>query len=128
MGSATAKNLWSIYLNDQPCEVEVHDLELVFVPRIRPQRTSTDEDFRGPIMGHVASEGNEADGGAAGGTDAAYLDIEVGVRAIAQIVEKVLLGLCVKVTNLVIVFEEQSQQETTSRTLDPQKIELVSLQ
>lgn len=49
-----------------------------------------------------------------GGEAAAYMDIEVGVRAVAQIVEKILLGLCVKVTNLTINYEHQQGTELTS--------------
>jgi hypothetical protein len=123
IGSVTAKNLWSIFSRDQPCEVQIHGLELILGPRLRPVRTDADKDSR---TSGAASEGNDEDGlGGIGGGEAAYMDIESGVRAIAQIVEKVLLGLCVKVTNLTIKFEHQQQQENLMAQ-EPQKLTSVS--
>lgn len=124
VGSVTAKNLWSILSRDQPCEVQIHGLELVLGPRLRPVRTDVDKEGR---ASGAASEDNDGDGfGGMGGGEAAYMDIESGVRAIAQIVEKVLLGLCVKVTNLTIKYEHQQQQQEISMPQEPQKLASVS--
>ena len=123
VGSVAAKNLWSIFSRDQPCEVQIHGLELVLGPRLRPVKADVDKEGR---TSRANSEGNDAeDLGAMGGSEAAYMDIEVGVRAIAQIVEKVLLGLCVKVTDVTIKYEHQQQQENSSLQ-EPQKLALVS--
>ncbi|KAG0629237.1 hypothetical protein M758_1G087800 [Ceratodon purpureus] len=122
VGSVTAKNLWNILSRDQPCEVQIHGLELVLGPRLRPVRTDVDKEGR---ASGAVSEGNDGDGfGGIGGGEAAYMDIESGVRAIAQIVEKVLLGLCVKVTNLTIKYEHQQQQQEVSMVQEPQKLAL----
>lgn len=118
VGSVIATNLWSVFSRDQPCEVQIHGLELVLVPRCRPGKKSDngeDDNSRvsaGGTGNSSTTEGSEADVGGAlgGGADAAYMDIEVGVRAIAQIVEKVLLGLCVKVSNLTITLEQPPQE------------------
>lgn len=125
VGNVTAKNLWSIFSRDQPCEVQIHGLELVLGPRLRPVRTDVDKEGR---TSAGAASGVKSDGDVVGGMEsgeAAYMDIEVGVRAIAQIVEKVLLGLCVKVTNLTIKYEHQQQQEILS-TPEPEKLTSVS--
>lgn len=126
VGSVTAKNLWSIFSRDQPCEVQIQGLELVLGPRLRPVRTDVDKEGKasGAASGVKNSDGDVL-GGMEGG-EAAYMDIEVGVRAIAQIVEKVLLGLCVKVTNLTIKYEHQQPQQEILSAQVPQKSTSVS--
>lgn len=105
----TAKNLWSIFSRDQPCEVQIHGLELLLGPRLRSVRTNVDKEGK---VSSAASEGGDGDGlEGSGEGETTYMDIEVGVRAIAQIVEKVLLGLCVKVTNLTVKYEHQQQAD-----------------
>lgn len=124
IGSVIAKNLWSIFSRDQPCEVQIHGLELVLGPRLRPVKTEVDKE--GKTSG--AAPAVKTDGDVLGGMEAgeaAYMDIEVGVRAIAQIVEKVFLGLCVKVTNLTIKYEHHQQQEIPLAQ-EPQKSTSVS--
>lgn len=117
VGSVTAKNLWRILSRDQPCEVQIQGLELVLGPRLRGERDSggekSDNVSKGLPVGGDKNDGDVPLAGVEGG-EAAYMDIEVGVRAVAQIVEKIILGLCVKVTNLTIKYEHQQETELTS--------------
>lgn len=113
----TAKNLWSIFSRDQPCEVQIHGLELVLGPRLRSGKANVEKEGKVSV---AASEGDDGDGlEGSGEGETTYMDIEVGVRAIAQIVEKVLLGLCVKVTNLTIKYEHQQQDDGAQEPHNP---------
>ncbi|BBN15299.1 autophagy-related protein 2 [Marchantia polymorpha subsp. ruderalis] len=101
-------------LTDESCMIELEDLKLVVIPRPSSQNGADDSLAASGIeaVRFVDSQdylGGDGDGycqSAGGG--GAYLGVDDGVRMIAQMVERILLNLRVKVTNLVIVFEEQN--------------------
>jgi autophagy-related protein 2 len=111
IGSVRAKIPWKV-LTTESCEIEVDELKLVIGPR--PQFEENDSSIPAPAVGddlrfaegsqHPLDVDTSGLGATAGG---AYMGVDDGVRMIAKMVERVLLGLRVKVSKLIIVFEEQ---------------------
>lgn len=127
IGSVSAKISWRVLSEDQPCEIEIQDLELVVVPRDKGHvvhKENKDVEAAADVF-LVPLAGNEDTSSSIKGTDvaASYSSIQDGVRLVARMVEKVLLGMYVKVTNLVIHLEAQTHKGTSqSATLDPQHL------
>jgi hypothetical protein len=118
VGSITAKIPWKV-LAAEACEIEVNDLELVVFPRVAAYhatcgggetwgKTCINKELRPQDPHHRFSlSKGEGDlcGTGGGGCGGAYVGVDDGVRMIAKMVERVLLGLRVKVMNLTIVFQ-----------------------
>ncbi|CAM6122683.1 unnamed protein product [Calypogeia fissa] len=117
IGSVRAKIPWKV-LTTESCEIEVDELKLVIVPRPQCEENGSNnpapseiDDLRfvdGPQypLGDADASGLGPVGGGA------YMGVDDGVRMIAKMVERVLLGLRVKVSNMIIVFEEQPGKES----------------
>jgi autophagy-related protein 2 len=120
VGSITAKIPWKV-LAAEACEIEVNDLELIVFPRVAAYhatcgggetwgKTCINKELQPQDPHHHFSlSKGEGDlcGTGGGGCGGAYVGVDDGVRMIAKMVERVLLGLRVKVTNLTIVFQLQ---------------------
>jgi autophagy-related protein 2 len=128
IGSVSAKISWRVLSEDQPCEIEIQDLELVVVPRDKGHvvhKENKDVEAAAADVFLVPLAGNEDTSSSIKGTDvaASYSSIQDGVRLVARMVEKVLLSMYVKVTNLVIHLEAQTHKGTSQfATLDPQHL------
>ncbi|CAM6061747.1 unnamed protein product [Sphagnum tenellum] len=115
VGSITAKIPWKV-LAAEACEIEVNDLELVVFPRVAAYhatcgggetwgKTCINKELQPQDPHHHFSlSKGEGDlcGTGGGGCGGAYVGVDDGVRMIAKMVERVLSGLRVKVTNLTI--------------------------
>ncbi|KAL2619934.1 hypothetical protein R1flu_000139 [Riccia fluitans] len=112
VGSIKAKIPWRV-LTDESCVIELEDLKLVVVPR--PSSGDSKKDTSAApstekvrfvdSQDYLAAESDGYAQGVGGG--GAYMGVDDGVRVIAQMVERILLNLRIKVANLIIVFEEQ---------------------
>lgn len=113
IGSISIRIPWKA-LAAEKCEINVEDFELVLVPRTEfktsssYEECSTSEVCSSASPSRLNSEQVEGCGIHANG-GSTYLGVQDGVKMIAKMVERLLLGLHVKIKNLIIAFEQATE-------------------
>lgn len=103
----------------EKCEINVEDFELVLVPRTEfktsssSEECSTSEVYPSASPSQRDSEQVEGCGIHVNG-GSTYLGVQDGVKMIAKMVERLLLGLHVKIKNLIVAFEQATETCNTN--------------
>lgn len=118
IGSISIKIPWKA-LAAEKCEINVEELELVLVPRTEAKTSSNSEEcstsevYSSTTSSRLNSEQVEGCGVPANG-GYTYLGVQDGVKMIAKMVERLLLGLHIKIRSVIIVFEQATDTCSTN--------------